>query len=110
MAIITDEAGAALLDEGGADILDEAGAVVPAAQQGSWYGLLSVLRHNEQEFESYVSRPPMACPNDGEPLINAPATMAGSGCQLYCRYDGWQYPRDWQPPSRPAPSRSGVTP
>jgi hypothetical protein len=68
---------------------------------GSWWGLVSVLRHNQQEFDWYRSTPPMACPNDGEPLINGPSTDAGTGVQLYCKYDGWSYPRDWQPPVRP---------
>jgi hypothetical protein len=72
------------------------------AQTGSWWGLHSVFEHSREEFESYASRPPVACPC-GEPLSNAPATMAGSGCQLYCRYDGWQYPRDWLVPQRPGP-------
>ncbi len=73
------------------------------AQPNSWWGLHSVFEHSREEFESYASRPPVACPDCGEPLSNAPATMAGSGCQLYCRYDGWQYPRDWLVPQRPGP-------
>jgi hypothetical protein len=76
--------------------------VPPAPPVGSWWGLVSVLEHRRQEAEAWDSMPPMACPNDGEPLINAPATMAGSGCQLYCKYDGWQYPRDWRPDVHPA--------
>lgn len=70
-------------------------------ETGSWWGLDTVFKQSRQEFDAYVSRPPMACPNDGEPLRNAPATMAGSGCQLYCPFDGWQYPRDHHPPQRP---------
>jgi hypothetical protein len=70
-------------------------------QQGSWWGLDSVLKDSRQEFEAYISRPPVACPECGEPLTNAPATKAGSGVQLYCKYDGWQYPRDHTTPSRP---------
>lgn len=67
---------------------------------GSWWSLVSVLRQNRQEFDAYVSRPPVACPHDGEPLTNAPATASGSGVQLRCRYDGWAYPRDHRPPVR----------
>ena len=68
---------------------------------GSWWGLVSVLKHSRSEFESYVSRPPMACPNCGEPLTYAPATKAGSGIERYCKYDGFQFPRDWIAPQRP---------
>jgi hypothetical protein len=68
---------------------------------GSWWGLVSVLRHSKAEFEAYRSAPPMACPNDGQPLVNGPATDAGSGVERYCPYDGWSYPRDWQAPTRP---------
>jgi hypothetical protein len=73
------------------------------AQQGSWWGLDSVLKQSRQEFESFVSRPPMACPNCGEPLTYAPATKAGSGIERFCKFDGWAYPRDHFPPSRPMP-------
>jgi hypothetical protein len=100
MASLLDEGGGMLLDEALGDIYDEAGTPAPV---GSWWGLDSVFKQNRSEFESFISRPPVACPVDGEPLINAPATMAGSGCQLYCKYDGWQYPRDYVAPSRPMP-------
>jgi hypothetical protein len=72
-----------------------------AAAAGSWWGLDSALKHNREEFEAYVSMPPMACPNDGEPLRNAPAAMSASGVELYCPYDGWRYPQDYTPPIRP---------
>lgn len=65
-----------------------------------WWGLHSVFEDSRQEFEAYVSRPPMACPNDGEPLMNAPSADSGTGIELYCRYCFWQYPRDWQRPVR----------
>lgn len=74
------------------------------AQQGSWWTLDGIFKDSRFEFDAYVSRPPSACPDCGEPLINAPATKAGSGCQLYCKYDGFQYPRDWITPSRPQPA------
>ena len=77
------------------------GGATPAVQQGSWWGLVSVLRQSREEFQAYVSRPPMACPNDGEPLTNAPAVPSASGIELFCKYCGFQYPRDWVPPSRP---------
>lgn len=73
-------------------------------QTGSWWGLHSVFEHSRQEFEAYVSRPPVACPVCGEPLMNGPATDAGSGVELYCKFAGdhrFQYPRDWTTPQRP---------
>lgn len=79
------------------------GGSAPAAtfQTGSWWGLDTVLKQSRQEFDAYRSAPPLACPDDGEPLMNAPATNAGSGKELYCRYCGWSYPRDFVMPSRP---------
>lgn len=58
----------------------------------SWYAYLSVLKDQQQTFNYYASVPPMACPNDGEPLIPAPH---GAENTLFCQFDGWQYPRDW---------------
>lgn len=80
-----------------------AGGSAPAVQQGSWWGLDTVLKQSRQEFEAYASRPPVACPNCGEPLTYGPATNAGSGVERYCKFDGFVYPRDWVPPSRPIP-------
>ena len=76
------------------------------AQQGSWWGLDGIFKDSRFEFEAYASRPPSACPICGEPLTNGPATKAGSGVQLYCKFSGdhvFQYPRDWTVPSRPVP-------
>lgn len=70
-------------------------------QTGSWWGLDAVLKQSAQEFDEYWSRPPEACPICGEPLSSPPVTPAGSGMELYCRFDAWQYPRDWQRPTRP---------
>lgn len=69
-------------------------------QPGSWWALLDIHRWAEQEFEAYNTRPPVACPDCGEPLINGPSTDSGSGIQLYCKFDGWTYPRDWRPAQR----------
>jgi hypothetical protein len=44
----------------------------------------------------------MACPNDGEPLLPAPPADRAAGIELYCKFDGWAYPRDWHPPHRAA--------
>jgi hypothetical protein len=70
----------------------------PGQQQGSWYQLLDIRRHARQEFEYYANQPPTACPNDGEPLLPGPASEPGI---WFCRYDGWQYPRDWIRPEPP---------
>lgn len=56
--------------------------------------LLSTLKEQAAYVEYYRSQPPMACPNDGEPLIAGPPSEPGI---LFCRFDGWQYPRDWDP-------------
>ena len=58
-----------------------------SGQQGSWWGLHSVFEQSRQEFEAFASRPPVACPNCGEPLSYAPATKSGSGVERYCPYD-----------------------
>lgn len=67
---------------------------------GSWWQLLDIYKFADQEFDWYASNPPFACPNDGEPLRQAPTADSGSDCQLYCPVDGWQYPRDYIRPER----------
>jgi hypothetical protein len=49
----------------------------------SWYQLLSIYEEAADLHREEKSRPPAACPNDGEPLITGPD---GS---LHCRFDGW---------------------
>ena len=66
----------------------------------SWYQLLDIREQARQEFDYYAERPPVACPNDGEPLTQAPVVGDASGVMLFCRYDGFQYPRDWVRPER----------
>lgn len=56
--------------------------------------LLATLREQAEYVNYYRSAPPMACPNDGEPLQVGPPDSDG---MLYCRFDGFQYPRDWDP-------------
>jgi hypothetical protein len=75
---------------------------------GSWWGLVSVLREDQQEFDAYWSRPPADCPRCGEPLSPPPNTPAGATMERYCRFDGWQFPRDWVRSTRPVPGRPGV--
>jgi len=78
------------------------------AETGSWWGLHSVFEESRQEFEAEWSRPPVACPVCGEPLVNAPSTASGSGVELYCRFSGdhdYRYPRDFHPPTRIQPTQ-----
>jgi hypothetical protein len=58
------------------------------------YDLLSTLQDQVQRYQYYATVPPMACPNDGTGLLSGPVTEPGI---LFCPFDGWQYPRDWNP-------------
>ncbi len=60
------------------------------------WDLYSTLVEQAEYVRYYKSVPPVACPNDGEPLRQGPSAEAGI---LYCPWDGWQYPRDWDPES-----------
>jgi len=60
----------------------------------SWRGLINILRENAQVVQDEQRRPPLACPNDGEPLEDA---IMGT---RHCRFDGFLYPDDWIPPGR----------
>ena len=51
-------------------------------------------RNRRQYIEYYKSVPPVACPNDGTPLLEGPPQEPGI---LYCPFDFWQYPRDYDP-------------
>ncbi len=57
-----------------------------------WWQLDSILKEDQQLREFYATQPPVACPNDGEPL-----TVAPDSGELFCRFDGWRYPRDYDP-------------
>jgi hypothetical protein len=57
-----------------------------------WEQLVSIAEEAAAERRAAQSQPPTACPNDGEPLEQGPAGT------LHCRFDGWQYPRDWVQP------------
>jgi hypothetical protein len=58
--------------------------------------LLSTLRLQAEYIEYYRTIPPTSCPNDGEPLRGGPPSEPGI---LFCPFDGWQYPRDYDPNS-----------
>jgi hypothetical protein len=58
----------------------------------SWWALDSILKEQAQYVEYYRSIPPVACPHCGEPLRNGPPQEPAL---LYCKFDGWRYPRDY---------------
>jgi hypothetical protein len=60
----------------------------------SWYQLLDIRKQAAGWAEFYAARPPTNCPNDGEPLDAVPPGRDG---ELFCKFDGWTYPRDWDP-------------
>lgn len=68
--------------------------------QGGWWQLLDIQAQAQQEFDWWADQPPMACPLCGEPLRNSPTADSGSSVELYCPFDGWQYPRDYVRPQR----------
>jgi hypothetical protein len=58
------------------------------------WDLYSTLAEQAAYIDYYRTVPPVACPNDGEPLRTGPQAKTGV---LYCPFDGFQYPRDWDP-------------
>lgn len=54
----------------------------------SWEQLLSIAQEAADLRRDELSRPPVACPNDGEPLLQGPDGT------LFCKYDEYQFPRD----------------
>lgn len=80
-------------------------AELPAT--GAWYGLGSIFRHQAQEFESWqqIVRADggLACPIDAEPLSGPPNSPAGAAVAKFCRFCGWQAPRDVVTPQRGVP-------
>ncbi len=63
----------------------------------SWWQLDNVLKEKAEYAVFYRTMPPVACPNDGTPLVVPPGTASGSGIDLWCPFDGWQFPRDYDP-------------
>ena len=58
------------------------------------WDLYSTLVQQAQYQEYYKSIPPVACPHDGTPLLQGPATSPGI---LYCPNGDFRYPQDWDP-------------
>lgn len=52
----------------------------------SWEQLLSIYREAADELRAELTRPPLACPNDGESLTSGP------NGELHCRFDGYTWP------------------
>lgn len=55
---------------------------VPTVVQGSWYGLIDILRDGAQSYREERDRIPAACLDCGEPL------RSGPGGERYCPFDG----------------------
>jgi hypothetical protein len=51
----------------------------------SWEQLISIIEDSAEEASTDASTPPVACPNDGEPLSTGPRG------ELFCRWDGYRY-------------------
>ena len=56
------------------------------------WDLYATLQQAAEYVEYYKTQPPVACPNDGTPLVEGPPSQPGV---LFCPFDFWQYPRDW---------------
>lgn len=50
----------------------------------AWESLISIQKEARDLAAEEKSRPPEACPNDGEPL------QAGPHGELFCPFDGWK--------------------
>ena len=55
----------------------------------SWYQLLAIQQQQAEQARWEAQRIPSACPRCGEPLIPGPTPGT-----LFCKFDGFEYPRD----------------
>jgi hypothetical protein len=53
--------------------------------------LLAIYQIQQQEIQRELSLPIIACPNDGTQLVE------GRNGVKRCPFDGWEYPRDFDP-------------
>jgi len=53
-----------------------------------WYAYLDIITEARMEAQRASQAVPLACPNDGQPLLEGPEG------QFFCPVDGWNYPRD----------------
>ncbi len=56
----------------------------PTIGSSGWNTLLAIIHEAREQTDYEAERAPLACPNDGEPLLSGPGDV------LYCPYDGWQ--------------------
>jgi hypothetical protein len=54
----------------------------------AWESLIAVYRQAAEDRRQLDQQPPLACPNDGEPL------QPGPQGQLHCPAGDYEYPRD----------------
>ena len=54
----------------------------------AWEQLDAVYRGALELARVERSQPPVSCPNDAQPLTSGPHG------ELFCRFDGWTWPRD----------------
>lgn len=54
-----------------------------------WQQLIDIRREQVEQARAEQAAPPVACPNDGEPLRAAP-----HGGVLFCPWGDYQWPRD----------------
>lgn len=78
--------GSAAVSPGGVTVA--ADNVVAASSSNGWYGLIAIDRERAMEYARSHSTPPVACPNDGEPLRH------GKNGTRRCPFDGWTWPTD----------------
>lgn len=52
----------------------------------SWQQLLDIVHEAADQLREEETRPPVACPNDGEPLITGPDG------KLFCKFDAFTWP------------------
>lgn len=52
-----------------------------------WDQMISIVEEALQYVKEEKTQPPLACPNDGEPLTTSP----DGG--LFCKFDGYEYPK-----------------
>lgn len=64
---------------------EAAGGAPAVVESGSWYQLLDITNEIRQTLAEQASALPVACPNDGEPLLTGP------NGELFCRFDGWRH-------------------
>jgi len=56
----------------------------------SWEQLQVILDQRRRDYAADRAEPPVACPNDGTPLVESRGI-------LFCTFDGYQWPRDGRP-------------